>query len=158
MVSGGQSRPMGPPQEWKETHTILGDLRGRQNCGLVEGQKGRNCPQSWALLNSEQSSARLGEEPRWGWTSATYSSSEDQAGRKSVVQRRGGWGEVASTPPTSTAGYYMFIETSRPRELGDRARLVSPLYNASAKFYCVSFFYHMYGKHIGELEAVILTV
>lgn len=48
------------------------------------------------------------------------------------------------------AGYYMFIETSRPRELGDRARLVSPLYNASAKFYCVSFFYHMYGKHIGE--------
>ena len=47
-------------------------------------------------------------------------------------------------------GYYMFIETSRPRELGDRARLVSPLYNASAKFYCVSFFYHMYGKHIGE--------
>lgn len=49
-----------------------------------------------------------------------------------------------------SAGYYMFIETSRPRELGDRARLVSPLYNASAKFYCVSFFYHMYGKHIGE--------
>lgn len=25
------------------------------------------------------------------------------------------------------------------------------MYNASAKFYCVSFFYHMYGKHIGEL-------
>uniref|UniRef100_G1NZL8 MAM domain containing glycosylphosphatidylinositol anchor 1 n=1 Tax=Myotis lucifugus TaxID=59463 RepID=G1NZL8_MYOLU len=56
-------------------------------------------------------------------------------------------------PPTDVSGtpegYYMFIETSRPRELGDRARLVSPLYNASAKFYCVSFFYHMYGKHIG---------
>lgn len=49
----------------------------------------------------------------------------------------------------------MFIETSRPRELGDRARLVSPLYNASAKFYCVSFFYHMYGKHIGELETMV---
>lgn len=48
----------------------------------------------------------------------------------------------------------MFIETSRPRELGDRARLVSPVYNASAKFYCVSFFYHMYGKHIGELETM----
>lgn len=26
------------------------------------------------------------------------------------------------------------------------------MYNASAKFYCVSFFYHMYGKHIGESE------
>lgn len=54
----------------------------------------------------------------------------------------------------SPAGYYMFIETSRPRELGDRARLVSPMYNASAKFYCVSFFYHMYGKHIGEFRCI----
>ncbi|MBZ3880121.1 MAM domain-containing glycosylphosphatidylinositol anchor protein 1 [Sciurus carolinensis] len=53
------------------------------------------------------------------------------------------------------SGYYMFIETSRPRELGDRARLVSPLYNASAKFYCVSFFYHMYGKHIGSLNLLV---
>lgn len=66
---------------------------------------------------------------------------------------------VASTHTlASTAGYYMFIETSRPRELGDRARLVSPLYNASAKFYCVSFFYHMYGKHIGELGTMMLAV
>lgn len=52
----------------------------------------------------------------------------------------------------------MFIETSRPRELGDRARLVSPLYNASAKFYCVSFFYHMYGKHIGESRDMSLPL
>ncbi|VFV17980.1 mam domain-containing [Lynx pardinus] len=62
-------------------------------------------------------------------------------------------------PPTDISGtpegYYMFIETSRPRELGDRARLVSPLYNASAKFYCVSFFYHMYGKHIGSLNLLV---
>ncbi|XP_045428738.1 MAM domain-containing glycosylphosphatidylinositol anchor protein 1 isoform X3 [Pipistrellus kuhlii] len=62
-------------------------------------------------------------------------------------------------PPTDVSGtpegYYMFIETSRPRELGDRARLVSPLYNASAKFYCVSFFYHMYGKHIGSLNLLV---
>jgi hypothetical protein len=62
----------------------------------------------------------------------------------------GGWEEPIGTIFLSPAGYYMFIETSRPRELGDRARLVSPLYNASTKFYCVSFFYHMYGKHIGE--------
>lgn len=60
-----------------------------------------------------------------------------------------GMGRLLVHSPSPT-GYYMFIETSRPRELGDRARLVSPLYNASAKFYCVSFFYHMYGKHIGE--------
>lgn len=44
----------------------------------------------------------------------------------------------------------MFIEASRPRVTGDRARLISPLYNITAKYYCVSFYYHMYGKHIGE--------
>ncbi|KFO26993.1 MAM domain-containing glycosylphosphatidylinositol anchor protein 1 [Fukomys damarensis] len=59
--------------------------------------------------------------------------------------------DISGTPE----GHYMFIETSRPRELGDRARLVSPLYNASAKFYCVSFFYHMYGKHIGSLNLLV---
>lgn len=47
-------------------------------------------------------------------------------------------------------GYYMFIEASRPRVTGDKARLISPLYNITAKYYCVSFYYHMYGKHIGE--------
>ncbi|KAM7048640.1 LOW QUALITY PROTEIN: MAM domain-containing glycosylphosphatidylinositol anchor protein 1-like [Molossus nigricans] len=61
-------------------------------------------------------------------------------------------------PPTDISGtpegYYMFIETSRPRELGDRAQLVSPLYNASAKFYCISFFY-LYGKHIGSLNLLV---
>ncbi|XP_028902704.1 MAM domain-containing glycosylphosphatidylinositol anchor protein 1 isoform X1 [Ornithorhynchus anatinus] len=62
-------------------------------------------------------------------------------------------------PPTDISGtpegYYMFIEASRPRELGDRARLVSPVYNVSARFYCVSFFYHMYGKHIGSLNLLV---
>ncbi|KAL8185642.1 UNVERIFIED_CONTAM: hypothetical protein K2H54_056546 [Gekko kuhli] len=46
-------------------------------------------------------------------------------------------------------GYYMFIEASKPRVKGDKARLISPVYNVTAKF-CVSYYYHMYGKHIGE--------
>lgn len=54
------------------------------------------------------------------------------------------------TFPSPSAGYYMFIEASRPRVTGDKARLISPLYNITAKYYCVSFYYHMYGKHIGE--------
>lgn len=54
------------------------------------------------------------------------------------------------TFPSHSAGYYMFIEASRPRVTGDKARLISPLYNITAKYYCVSFYYHMYGKHIGE--------
>ncbi|KAK6307644.1 hypothetical protein J4Q44_G00227920 [Coregonus suidteri] len=58
-------------------------------------------------------------------------------------------------------GYYMYIEASRPRVAGDNARLLSPLYNVTAARgpkgsgrlpYCVSFFYHMKGKHIGSLK------
>ncbi|KAL7889355.1 hypothetical protein AOLI_G00016130 [Acnodon oligacanthus] len=54
-------------------------------------------------------------------------------------------------------GYYMYIETSRPRQKGDKARLLSPLYNVTAARgpsgssrvpHCISFFYHMKGKHI----------
>ncbi|XP_068088796.1 MAM domain-containing glycosylphosphatidylinositol anchor protein 1 isoform X3 [Hyperolius riggenbachi] len=59
-------------------------------------------------------------------------------------------------------GYYMFIEASRPRRLGDRARLISPMYNiTTTRFpshkvpYCISFYYHMYGKHIGHLNVLL---
>ena len=63
------------------------------------------------------------------------------------------------TGPLSLTGYYMFIEASRPRAPGDRARLLSPLYNVTVAKgpkgsgrlpYCISFYYHMKGKHIGE--------
>lgn len=57
-------------------------------------------------------------------------------------------------------GYYMYIEASRPRAEGDKARLLSPLFNVSSVKspkgpvpYCVSFYYHMKGKHIGECHA-----
>ncbi|XP_052428762.1 MAM domain-containing glycosylphosphatidylinositol anchor protein 1-like [Carassius gibelio] len=61
-------------------------------------------------------------------------------------------------------GYYMYIETSRPRQAGDRARLLSPLYNVTAARgptgttrtpYCVSFYYNMNGKHIGTLNVLM---
>ncbi|XP_041927429.1 MAM domain-containing glycosylphosphatidylinositol anchor protein 1 [Alosa sapidissima] len=60
-------------------------------------------------------------------------------------------------------GYYMYIETSRPRVMGDSARLVSPLYNVTLTRgptgtmrtpYCISFYYHMKGKHIGTLNVL----
>ncbi|XP_075060547.1 MAM domain-containing glycosylphosphatidylinositol anchor protein 1 isoform X2 [Mixophyes fleayi] len=58
-------------------------------------------------------------------------------------------------------GFYMFIEASKPRKLGDKARLVSPMYNITNKFpshkvsYCVSFYYHMYGRDIGYLNVLL---
>ncbi|ETE64957.1 MAM domain-containing glycosylphosphatidylinositol anchor protein 1, partial [Ophiophagus hannah] len=58
---------------------------------------------------------------------------------------------TANTGPTmdfsgTPEGYYMFIEASAPRVKDDKARLISPMYNMTARF-CVSFYYHMYGKH-----------
>uniref|UniRef100_A0AAQ6AII5 MAM domain containing glycosylphosphatidylinositol anchor 1 n=1 Tax=Amphiprion ocellaris TaxID=80972 RepID=A0AAQ6AII5_AMPOC len=61
-------------------------------------------------------------------------------------------------------GYYMYIEASRPRVKGDKARLLSPLFNVSSNRgpkgsgrvpYCVSFYYHMKGKHIGTLNVLL---
>lgn len=56
-------------------------------------------------------------------------------------------------------GFYMYIETSRPRLEGEKARLLSPVFSIAPKnpygptntAYCFSFFYHMYGQHIGKI-------
>lgn len=62
-------------------------------------------------------------------------------------------------PSLRFSGFYMYIEASRPRVQGDKARLLSPLFNVTSVRgpkgsgrvpYCVSFYYHMKGKHIGE--------
>ncbi|XP_057208724.1 MAM domain-containing glycosylphosphatidylinositol anchor protein 2-like isoform X3 [Triplophysa rosa] len=64
----------------------------------------------------------------------------------------------------SKQGFYMYIETSRPRKEGDTARLLSPAFNVAPKnphgitnppVYCFTFYYHMYGKHIGTLNAFV---
>ncbi|XP_071756180.1 MAM domain-containing glycosylphosphatidylinositol anchor protein 1 [Centroberyx gerrardi] len=61
-------------------------------------------------------------------------------------------------------GFYMYIEASRPRVTGDKARLLSPLFNVTSVRgpkgsgrvpYCVSFYYHMKGKHIGMLNVLL---
>lgn len=63
------------------------------------------------------------------------------------------------SPLSVFAGFYMYIETSRPRKEGDKARLLSPTFNVAPKnpygitnppAYCFGFYYHMYGKHIGK--------
>lgn len=53
----------------------------------------------------------------------------------------------------------MYIEASRPRTQGDKALLLSPLFNITSSKgpkgrvpYCVSFYYHMKGKHIGKSQ------
>ena len=51
-------------------------------------------------------------------------------------------------------GHYLYIETSRGksgRKDGDIARLDSPIL-PSTDGYCLSFWYHMYGPHVGKLR------
>ncbi|XP_075872850.1 MAM domain-containing glycosylphosphatidylinositol anchor protein 2-like [Nelusetta ayraudi] len=57
----------------------------------------------------------------------------------------------------SKQGFYMYIETSRPRKDGDKARLLSPSFNVNANSatYCFAFYYHMHGKHIGALNVIL---
>ncbi|XP_005376906.1 PREDICTED: MAM domain-containing glycosylphosphatidylinositol anchor protein 2 isoform X1 [Chinchilla lanigera] len=63
----------------------------------------------------------------------------------------------------SKEGFYMYIETSRPRLEGEKARLLSPVFSIAPKnpygptntAYCFSFFYHMYGQHIGALNVYL---
>lgn len=49
------------------------------------------------------------------------------------------------------SGHYLFIEASAPRRPNDRARLVSPVYQATATK-CLNFWFSMYGSDIGHLR------
>jgi len=52
-------------------------------------------------------------------------------------------------------GYFMYIETSSPRQPGDVAVLESKLYPAPLHGRCLHFYYHMYGEHMGELIVLL---
>ncbi|XP_078375556.1 uncharacterized protein LOC144658924 [Oculina patagonica] len=52
-------------------------------------------------------------------------------------------------------GVYIFVEASQ-RSPGDRARLVSD-WLAPNEPACLQFWYHMYGRHIGELNIILET-
>ena len=48
----------------------------------------------------------------------------------------------------------MYIESSQAK-LGDTARLVSPFFaHSSTNKHCLKFYYHMKGRHIGELICI----
>lgn len=52
----------------------------------------------------------------------------------------------------------MFIEASLPRRPGDKARLYSERFTATALLgRCIKFWYHMYGSSIGTLNVLVKT-
>jgi len=63
-------------------------------------------------------------------------------------------GTGPSADHTSGNGYYMYIETSSPRQQGDKAVLNSPQLQFSGSM-CLKFYYHMYGSDIGTLNVII---
>ena len=54
---------------------------------------------------------------------------------------------------SAARGWYIYIETSFPRQPNDTARIHSPAITSNpSQFKCLSFWYHMYGSHIGQLN------
>lgn len=51
----------------------------------------------------------------------------------------------------------MYIESSAPRQPGDRARLVSPTYLPSTGS-CLTFYYNMYGLTMGTLKVYLAGI
>ncbi|XP_070566390.1 MAM and LDL-receptor class A domain-containing protein 1-like [Ptychodera flava] len=59
----------------------------------------------------------------------------------------------------TSAGYYVYIETSAPRVIGEEADFVSELLDAtSANGTCLHFWYHMYGPTVGTLQVIVRPV
>lgn len=50
----------------------------------------------------------------------------------------------------------MYIEASSPRRPGQKAQLLSPIYNPSNQPSCLKFWYNMHGRTMGSL--VVYTV
>ena len=49
-----------------------------------------------------------------------------------------------------TVGFYMYIEASSPRHENDTAVIKLPPINIAGPL-CLTFYYHMYGNHMGSL-------
>ncbi|XP_008312854.1 MAM domain-containing glycosylphosphatidylinositol anchor protein 2 [Cynoglossus semilaevis] len=89
--------------------------------------------------------------------------SQDQTDDFDWTRHSASSGTIKYTPNTGPksdhSGFYMYIETSRPRKDGDKARLLSTTFNMNKNInsatYCLAFFYHMYGKHIGALNVFL---
>ena len=60
--------------------------------------------------------------------------------------------EIILTTNISFQGYYIYIETSWPRRLGDTARMFGGPFSGIR---CMRFFYHMYGRHIADLQIFV---
>ena len=55
--------------------------------------------------------------------------------------------------PLFLSGFYIYIEASNPRQENDTAVMVLPPLHINGPL-CLSFYYHMYGDHMGSLAVL----
>ncbi|KAK6177526.1 hypothetical protein SNE40_015611 [Patella caerulea] len=94
------------------------------------------------------------DESYCGWKQAT----DD----KFDWARQNGRTETLSTGPindhTGGDGSYMYMEASIPQKPNHKARLESPeIFSSTSTPQCLSFWYHMYGKDIAQLNVYMKT-
>ncbi|RMZ97804.1 MAM and LDL-receptor class A domain-containing 2-like [Brachionus plicatilis] len=67
--------------------------------------------------------------------------------------------ETGPSTDVSGNGYYIYLETSNVNK-GDTARIISQIVNStySKTTNCLTFYYHLYGETIGELNVKLQTV
>lgn len=53
-----------------------------------------------------------------------------------------------------SSGHYIYVDSS-VGEWGDMSYLVSDVFQPSSRGHCLTFWYHMYGSHIGTLNVYI---
>ncbi|XP_046856415.1 uncharacterized protein LOC124449513 [Xenia sp. Carnegie-2017] len=102
-------------------------IGGTGSCSFEDGINNSRC--TWKNVNYPLDN--------FDWTIHSGSTSSSNTGPSS--DRRG-----------LTTGKYIYIETSSPRMLGDKAWLVSNYFNTTTR--CFTFWYHMYGSTIGSLN------
>lgn len=51
-------------------------------------------------------------------------------------------------------GHYIYVDSS-VGEWGDMSFLISEVFQPSSRRHCLTFWYHMYGNHVGTLRVYI---
>ena len=55
----------------------------------------------------------------------------------------------------TTLGWYIYLEASYPAKQNDTCRLVSALVSSTSTVNCLTFYYHMRGRHVGRLNILV---
>uniref|UniRef100_H2YLP5 Metalloendopeptidase n=1 Tax=Ciona savignyi TaxID=51511 RepID=H2YLP5_CIOSA len=88
-----------------------------------------------------------------GWTHITLATTDDFNWiRHKGKTSSGGTGPLNDHTYGTNAGYYMYVEGSRPRVRNHVAILSTPRIGVSAPQRCVTFWYHMWGNGMGTLD------